>query len=144
MLGRVSTRAREVYEEHRDFFLLALLFTSFRLLSLLLFEPGGFILDWSGYYVPGANFVELSDRGYYPVLHYWMEYPPLFPWLSVLVYRFSMLQSAPGRGLPALRDRQLHPHLCHCPQAEGPPGGGEMRVAVCRAVLSPDDAALLV
>jgi hypothetical protein len=100
MLGRVSTRAREVCEEHRDFFLLALLFTSFRLLSLLLFEPGGFILDWSGYYVPGANFVELSDRGYYPVLHYWMEYPPLFPWLSVLVYRVSML-------LPPWRDPEL-------------------------------------
>jgi hypothetical protein len=100
MLGRLSTRAREVYEEHRDFFLLALLFTTFRFLSLLLFEPGGYILDWSGYYVPGANFVELSDRGYYPVLHYWMEYPPLFPWLSVLVYRFSML-------LPPWRDPEL-------------------------------------
>ena len=100
MLGRLITRARERYEEHQDFFLLALLFTSFRFLTLLLFEPGGYILDWSGYYVPGANFVQLSDWGYYPVVHYWMEYPPLFPWLSVILYRLSMF-------LPLWRDAQL-------------------------------------
>ena len=100
MLGRLITRARERYEEHQDFFLLALLFTSFRFLTLLLFEPGGYILDWSGYYVPGASFVQLSDWGYYPIVHYWMEYPPLFPWLSVILYRLSMF-------LPLWRDAQL-------------------------------------
>jgi hypothetical protein len=100
MVARLSIRAREAYEEHRDFCLLALLFTSFRFLTLLLFEPGGYILDWSGYYIPGANFVELSDWGYYPVVHYWMEYPPLFPWLSVLVYRLSLF-------LPPWRDPEL-------------------------------------
>jgi hypothetical protein len=100
MVARLSIRAREAYEEHRDFCLLALLFTSFRFLTLLLFEPGGYILDWSGYYIPGASFVELSDWGYYPVVHYWMEYPPLFPWLSVLVYRLSMF-------LPPWRDPEL-------------------------------------
>jgi len=100
MVGRLSIRAREAYEEHRDFCLLALLFTSFRFLTLLLFEPGGYILDWSGYYIPGASFVELSDWGYYPVAHYWMEYPPLFPWLSVLVYRLSLF-------LPPWRDPEL-------------------------------------
>jgi hypothetical protein len=96
----VIERARKLYEEHRDFFLLAILFTSFRLMTLLLFEPGGYILNWSGYYVPGASFVELSDRGFYPVIHYWMEYPPLFPWLAVIVYRLSML-------LPAWREPNL-------------------------------------
>ncbi len=100
MLGRGRNRVRKLYEEHRDFFLLAILFTSFRLMTLLLFEPGGYILDWSGYYVPGANFVELSDRGFYPVVHYWMEYPPLFPWLAVLAYRLSMF-------IPAWRDPNL-------------------------------------
>ncbi len=100
MLGRVTNRAREGYEEHSDFVLLAILFASFRLLTLLLFEPGGYILDWSGYYVPGANFVQLSDWGFYPVVHYWMEYPPLFPWLSVIAYRLSML-------VPPWRDPNL-------------------------------------
>jgi hypothetical protein len=100
MLGRLTNWAREGYQEHQDFCLLALLFTSFRFLTLLLFEPGGYILDWSGYYVPGANFVQLSDWGYYPVVHYWMEYPPLFPWLAVVLYRLSLL-------LPAWRDPNL-------------------------------------
>jgi len=100
MLSRVTNRAREGYDEHRDFVLLAILFTSFRLMALLLFEPGGYILDWSGYYVPGANFVQLSDRGFYPVVHYWMEYPPLFPWLAVLLYRLSLF-------LPSWRDPSL-------------------------------------
>lgn len=100
MLARQIARARQRYEEHQDFILLALLFLSFRFLTLLLFEAGGYILDWSGYYVPGASFVELSDKGLYPVIHYWMEYPPLFPWLAVIIYRLSLL-------LPAWRDPQL-------------------------------------
>ncbi|NIN64166.1 MAG: hypothetical protein GTO63_05600 [Anaerolineae bacterium] len=100
MLRRVTKRAREGYEVHRDFVLLAILFTSFRLMALLLFEPGGYILDWSGYYIPGASFVELSDRGFYPFVHYWLEYPPPFPWLAVIVYRLSML-------LPAWREPNL-------------------------------------
>jgi hypothetical protein len=96
----VTNRAIEGYEAHRDFVLLAILFASFRLLALLLFEPGGYILDWSGYYIPGASFVQLSDRGFYPVVHYWIEYPPVFPWLAVVVYRLSML-------LPAWREPNL-------------------------------------
>ncbi len=91
MLRRATNRAIESYEAHRDFVLLAILFTTFRLMALLLFEPGGYILDWSGYYIPGANFVQLSDRGFYPAIHYWMDYPPLFPWLAVIVYRLSLL-----------------------------------------------------
>jgi hypothetical protein len=90
ILDRFAHRLAKRYEEHRDFVLLALLFTSFRVMVLLLFEPGGHILDWEGYYVPGASFVQLSDRGLYPIVHYWMEYPPLFPWLSVIVYRLSL------------------------------------------------------
>jgi len=100
MLGRMTDRARKHYEEHRHFFLLAILFTSFRLMALLLFEPGGHILDWSGYYIPGADFAQLSDWGYYPAIDYWMDYPPLFPWLSVVIYRLSLF-------LPSWKDPNL-------------------------------------
>jgi len=100
MLGRVTNSVRQGYEEHRDFVLLAILFTSFRLMTLFMFEPGGHFLEWSGYYLPDISFVQLSDRGFYPFVHYWMEYPPLFPWLAVLVYRLSML-------LPVWRDPNL-------------------------------------
>ena len=84
-------RLKWAREEHGDFFLLALLFVAFRLFSLLLFRPGGFILEWSGYYIPEQGFIQLSDRGLYPFLHYWIEYPPLYPWLAVLAYRVSLL-----------------------------------------------------
>ncbi len=32
---------------------------------------------------------QFSDRGLYPYLGFWMEYPPLYPWLTVLVYRLG-------------------------------------------------------
>jgi len=78
-------------EEHEDFLLLLLLFSVFRLFLLILFRLGGFLPGWSGYYIAGTGFVQLSDEGLYPFVHYWMEYPPLFPWLAILAYRFSLL-----------------------------------------------------
>jgi hypothetical protein len=60
-------------------------------MALLLYRPGGYILEWFGYYLPNVSFVALSDQGAYPFIHYWMEYPPIFPWLAVIVYRLSLL-----------------------------------------------------
>ncbi|HEU5327096.1 MAG TPA: glycosyltransferase 87 family protein [Thermomicrobiales bacterium] len=33
----------------------------------------------------------LSNLGFYPYIHYWLEYPPVFPWLAVAVYRITTL-----------------------------------------------------
>jgi 4-amino-4-deoxy-L-arabinose transferase-like glycosyltransferase len=47
------------------------------------------VVDWhqtgdiSFYY----DLASLSDQGAYPFLHFWTEYPPLFPWLITGVYR---------------------------------------------------------
>jgi hypothetical protein len=60
------------------------LFLAFRL-SLLFFWPAGQLARWSDY----DYFYELAswvDDGRLPYLHYWVEYPPLFPFLSVLLY----------------------------------------------------------
>ncbi|HID62446.1 MAG TPA: DUF2029 domain-containing protein [Anaerolineae bacterium] len=78
------------YGVHQDFILLLLLYTAFRLMTRLLYRPGGLIYDYSDYYFFRA-IAELSNQGYYPFIHYWMEYPPLFPWLNVGVYRLSLL-----------------------------------------------------
>ncbi len=78
------------YGVHQDFILLLLLYTSFRLMARLLYRPGGLIYDYSDYFFFRAV-AELSNLGYYPFIHYWMEYPPLFPWLNVAVYRLSLL-----------------------------------------------------
>jgi hypothetical protein len=60
-------------------------------MALLLFRPGGFIADYSDYNTSYLPFAQWSNRGLYPFVDYWLEYPPLFPWLVVLVYRLSIL-----------------------------------------------------
>jgi hypothetical protein len=40
---------------------------------------------------------QLSERGLYPYLHYWVEYPPVFAWLSTGLYRLgSVLATGSG------------------------------------------------
>ncbi len=76
--------------EHRDFILVGVLFVVFRVFALLFFRPGGYIRDWSDY-TTYLGVARLSDQGLYPAIHYWLEYPPLFPWLFVGLYRLSLL-----------------------------------------------------
>lgn len=73
-----------------EFWLLLSLFVSFRLLTLFLLRPGGYIRDWSDFDTY-FGFAGLSDYGLYPFLHFWLEWPPLLPWLAVGAYRLSLL-----------------------------------------------------
>ena len=84
-------RARRIYHDHHSFILLLVLFIAFRLMTLLLYRPGGFIADYSEYNTGNLAFARLSDRGFYPFVHYWLEWPPLFSWLVVGIYRLSLL-----------------------------------------------------
>jgi hypothetical protein len=84
-------RGRELYDQHRDFVLFAVLFVAFRLMTLLLYRPGGFFADYSDYNTSYLPFAQWCDRGLYPFVHYWLEWPPLFTWLVVGVYRLSLL-----------------------------------------------------
>jgi hypothetical protein len=84
-------RLRDRLDAHQDFVLLLILYTSFRLMALLLFRPGGFIADYSDYNTSYLPFAQWSNQGLYPFVDYWLEYPPLFPWLVVLIYRLSIL-----------------------------------------------------
>jgi hypothetical protein len=83
--------ARRVYHEHSDFVLFAVLFVAFRFMTLLLYRPGGFIADYSDYNTSYLPFAQWSDRGLYPFVHYWLEWPPLFAWWVVGIYRLSSL-----------------------------------------------------
>lgn len=80
----------ETRSARHDFRLLLLLFLAFRLLTLLLFRPGGFIRDWSDFDTY-LGIVSLSDYGLYPFFHFWLEWPPLIPWLMVGAYKLSLL-----------------------------------------------------
>jgi hypothetical protein len=84
-------RARHIYHDHHNFILLLVLFVAFRLMTLLLYRPGGFIADYSDYNTSYLPFAQWSDKGLYPFVHYWLEWPPLFAWLVVGVYRLSLL-----------------------------------------------------
>jgi hypothetical protein len=72
------------------FLALLALFLVFRLLTLLLLRPGGYIRDWSDFDT-FLGIAATSDYGLYPFLHYWLEWPPLIPWLAVGAYKLSLL-----------------------------------------------------
>ena len=76
--------------EHGDFIMLAVLFVAFRRMSVLFFRPGGYIRDYSDFILyQGAAAV--TDEGFWPFRDFWLEYPPLFPWLFTTLYRISLL-----------------------------------------------------
>lgn len=76
--------------EHPSFLFLLAAFVTFRSLSVVALRPGGFLAghgpDQLYYFEVGR----LSGSGQYPFLDFWMEYPPLMPWLAVLAYRISL------------------------------------------------------
>ena len=77
-------------QHQTDFLLILTLFISFRLLTLTMFTYGGFFgpsSDYDYYLKLG----ELSRQGIYPFLDFWMEYPPVFPWLAVVAYQLALL-----------------------------------------------------
>ena len=67
---------------------LIILAIGFRLTALFLLRYGSSVPDWSDfrYYHELAG---LSAQGYYPDVQFWVEYPPLFPWLAVGAYKLS-------------------------------------------------------
>jgi len=70
---------------------LLLLFVTMRMLGVLFLRPGGFFifhLADTGHY---WNLARWQAANAYPFFDYWMEYPPIFPWLTVLAYRISLV-----------------------------------------------------
>ncbi len=77
-------------ESHKNFKLMFVLFIVFRVLTLLLFRPGGFIRDYSDFN-SHLGIATLSDYGLYPFLHFWLEWPPPIPWAMVGAYKLALL-----------------------------------------------------
>jgi hypothetical protein len=76
---------------HRRVLFVALLL----LKSLLVFLRMGlyFKLQSGRWYnfVSYWDFASAAAYGYFPYVHYWVEYPPVFPWLATLLYMVSAL-----------------------------------------------------
>ncbi|MBN2472337.1 MAG: hypothetical protein JXN59_16550 [Anaerolineae bacterium] len=76
----------------RDFRLLIYLFVAFRLTLLIVYQP--MIIEGvergiaaGGDMAQFHAFARLSDEGLLPFRDYWSEFPPVWPWLYVGVYR---------------------------------------------------------
>ena len=93
LLARLYRRTQLQIQAHRPFLVILLLFLAFRLMAVLVFRPGGYLGDIStfGYY---RLLIGFTGQGYYPFVDYWVEYPPLFPWIMVGLYRLSLLVPA--------------------------------------------------
>ncbi len=89
-LRQLGQRLWAAGAQHEPFLILVLLTLGFRLPAFALWRAQGYIgdaNDYNFYY----EFARYSQYGWYPYLHFWMEYPPLFPWLAVGVFRVSLL-----------------------------------------------------
>jgi hypothetical protein len=83
-------KIRNSFQSHREFLLILALSVVFRLTAILVFRPGGYLGELSnfGYYRLLSDF---SNMGFYPFVDFWLEYPPVFPWVMVGLYRLSLL-----------------------------------------------------
>lgn len=71
----------------REAMLIIGLFFAFRLMMQFTLRPEH--ITFFGDYPYYFELAQLSDQGMWPYLHYWMEYPPIFPFLSTIVYQLT-------------------------------------------------------
>lgn len=77
-----------LYKRHQTLVTLTAVYSATRILSVLFLQ-----LTFARYGPGFGDFVKqarLSASGAYPFLDYWMEYPPIFPWLNVAAYQLSL------------------------------------------------------
>ncbi len=70
-----------------DFSLVLILFFTGRLMLLLAFPPENLI--YYGDYQHYFNLAAMTRSGFYPFVHYWYEFPPIFPYLNIAVYMLA-------------------------------------------------------
>lgn len=74
-----------------DLTLIVFVMTFARLLAVIALRPGGYIAETGPDSPYHFQFGRWVAAGAYPFLDYWSEYPPLFPWLTVLAYKVATL-----------------------------------------------------
>ena len=62
-----------------------------RLLAIVTLRVGGYIAETGPDSTYHFQLGRLAASGAYPFVDYWVEYPPMFPWLSVLAYKIATL-----------------------------------------------------
>jgi hypothetical protein len=87
---RSLTDAQGLAEEHREFLLILVLSLALQVMAVLVFRPGGYlglVSDFQTYRL----LLDFANQGFRPVVDFWVEYPPVFPWLMLGLYRLSLL-----------------------------------------------------
>ena len=74
-----------------DLAMIMLAMLMMRLLSVVTLRVGGYIAETGPDSAYHFQLGRLAAGGAYPFVNYWVEYPPFFPWLSVLAYKISAL-----------------------------------------------------
>jgi hypothetical protein len=73
-----------IKQHHADFLLVLLLFFLFRMMMLMAYSPPSLI--YSSDYLFYFNVADLSKHGQFPFIHFWYEFPPIFPFLNLAAY----------------------------------------------------------
>ena len=74
-----------------DLAMIILAMLMMRLLSVITLRVGGYVAETGPDSAYHFQLGRLAAGGAYPFVNYWVEYPPFFPWLSVLAYKLSAL-----------------------------------------------------
>ena len=83
-------RCQATLDSHREFTLILVLFVVFRLAAILVLRPGGYLGAMSEFYYYRL-LLSFTNQGYFPFVDFWVEYPPVFPWLMTGLYHLSLL-----------------------------------------------------
>ena len=88
-IERLRSQTRDFYNQYSTILMLSLVYGTTKLLG------GLFILmTFTGYGPTSGYFLEQGQftfGGAYPFIDYWVEYPPMFPWINIASYRLSTL-----------------------------------------------------
>jgi hypothetical protein len=94
------TRYASRWRPHQPFLLVLVVFLTFRLLLPFVFRNGSYFVEQAPDIGDYLRWGMLADSHLYPFVNYWSEYPPLFAWSIIGLYRLSIL-------LPAWIDQRL-------------------------------------
>src|SRR3990172_92779 len=91
--SRATSRAAGL-RSHPYFILILIAFLTFRLAMPFVFRSGSYFVEQAPDIGDYLRWGTLADSPLYPFVNYWAEYPPLFPWSLIGLYRISTLLPA--------------------------------------------------
>lgn len=87
-------RLRRTVRVHQSLIIILILFVTFRLAMPFVFRSGSYFVEQAPDIGDYLRWGALADSGQYPFIHYYSEYPPLFGWIMIGLYRLSTLLPA--------------------------------------------------